>query len=78
MDTATQSAFNAATTGFFDAADMEFLFSGIVFVIAMTYVVWIAVRAYGEFGEKQIDSVDVLVYILRAVVVMMVVTFIIS
>ena len=74
MDTATESAFNDAATGIFEASDLQFLFTGIVFAIAFSYVVWIAIRAYGEFGERQLDSVDVFIYVLRAVVVLTVVT----
>jgi len=66
---AISTAFDNTAIGFFTMADMQGLFVLAVGALATTYVGWTCVRAYIEFGEGQMEAIDVIFYALRAVMI---------
>ena len=60
---------------FLTADAMLFAMQAIGVVAILTYVAWVCVSAYGDFGQEQINAKDMVIIWCRAVFVLMVLLY---
>lgn len=73
---ATQIAsFEQGAGSFFTAAQLLNLIQSVGAVILLTYVAWLCVNAYKDYGNETISSRDMITIWLRAIVMLMFLLF---
>lgn len=77
MNAAQAAAFFEGTGDFFTAANLLLAIQGIGATAVFSYVAWLCVRAYDDYGEEEITAKDMVIIWLRGVLVMMVLLYLI-
>lgn len=74
---ATQIAsFEEGAGSFFTAADLLALIQAIGVVVLLTYVAWLCVNAYKDYGNETISAKDMVTIWLRGIVMLMFLLFV--
>ena len=71
MNAQQVTAFEEGTGAFFTAAELLNLIQSVGVAILITYVAWLCVTAYKEFGDGQLFAKDMMAVWLRSIAMLM-------
>ncbi len=72
MNTAERAAFQEGAGGFLTAGDLLIAIQGIGVTAALTYVSWLCICAYQDYGKGKIKSIDMITIWFRAVFILVI------